>query len=107
MDTDIKTQNNYNKTLQQTLSNGCHCTCPVLFSNYTATEEQLYFRLINLREELHVDKKYISAYRNTKISAGDSRPTSKYMGVVGRFVILIPVVFIVSCDLLNAFYSIQ
>lgn len=83
-------------------SSTCQCLCNTnvgtrwdFLENLTLTREELEVyledRLKELRRNLTIDAKETSAFKNTKISASDSRPSSAAMGALG--VVLMTVFF--------------
>lgn len=83
-------------------SSNCQCPCTTNLStkwnfleNLTLTREELEVyledELTELRRNLTIDAKETSAFKNTKISAPDSRPSSAAMGALG--VVLMTVIF--------------
>lgn len=83
-------------------SSNCQCSCTTnlgakwnFLENLTLTREELEVyledELTELRRNLTIDAKETSAFKNTKISAPDSRPSSAAMGALG--VVLMTVIF--------------
>ncbi|CAG2235487.1 unnamed protein product [Mytilus edulis] len=93
----------------------CHCPCSLVSSkwdflnglNLTKKELEVYLEeeIANLRGNLTIDPKGTSAFKNTKISAPDSRPSSAAVGALG--IILLTVIFglILISDVLSFFRS--
>lgn len=93
----------------------CHCPCLLVSSkwdflnglNLTKKELEVYLEeeIANLRGNLTIDPKGTSAFKNTKISAPDSRPSSAAVGALG--IILLTVIFglILISDVLSFFRS--
>ncbi|XP_071163961.1 uncharacterized protein [Mytilus edulis] len=93
----------------------CNCPCSLVSSkwdflnglNLTKKELEVYLEeeIANLRGNLTIDPKGTSAFKNTKISAPDSRPSSAAVGALG--IILLTVIFglILISDVLSFFRS--
>ncbi|XP_052105415.1 uncharacterized protein LOC127738271 isoform X2 [Mytilus californianus] len=103
------------QTESSSLESYCHCPCSSGSSKWdylnglNLTKEQLEVyleeELANLRGNLTIDPKGTSAFKNTKISAPDSRPSSAAVGALG--IILLTVIFglIIISDVLSFFRS--
>ncbi|VDI23797.1 Hypothetical predicted protein [Mytilus galloprovincialis] len=95
------------------------CTCPCSFTtskwdflrDINITKDQLFDILKSevdeLQQNLTVDVKATSAYKNTKKSASDRRTSSMLMGLAGGFIICISTVLIISSDIIHVYNSIN
>jgi hypothetical protein len=79
------------------------CSCP---SNQTLSNEELLVKITKLKIEISVDRKNTSKYRNTNVSATDNRISSRNLGILGIVVLVIPVLLVVTNDILTALKSI-
>ncbi|CAG2209401.1 unnamed protein product [Mytilus edulis] len=79
----------------------CSCTNCVSKNQTFKTESELEKRLVNLRNLISINKKDTNLYKRTKQSANDPRKSSRYLGVGGVIVMSLPVMFIVSIDILK------
>ena len=75
------------------------CSCQ---SNQTLSNEELQIKIAKLKTEIAVDRKNTSKYRNTKLSATDNRKSSRNLGIIGIVLLVIPVLLVVTNDLLTA-----
>ena len=75
------------------------CSCQ---SNQTLSNEELQIKIAKLKTEIAVDRKNTSKYRNTKLSATDNRKSSRNLGIIGIVLLVIPVLLVVTSDLLTA-----
>ncbi|XP_071142059.1 uncharacterized protein [Mytilus edulis] len=73
----------------------CTCSC----NNFTMTEDELIRKIALLKSELSVDRKQTNKYRRSLVSAGDDRPSSKYIGTFGIVVLVVICTLIVLMDL--------
>jgi hypothetical protein len=91
--------------LQSTTLSTCTrmCSCP---SNQTLSNEELLVKITKLKIEISVDRKNTSKYRNTNVSAKDNRKSSRNLGILGIVVLVIPVLLVVTNDILTALKSI-
>lgn len=71
------------------------------YQNLTKTELKHLMRedIKHLEKELKVNSNGTSSFRRKKTSANDERKASAYVGVVGIFVLIVPVVLMVVSDL--------
>ncbi|CAG2219158.1 unnamed protein product [Mytilus edulis] len=95
------------------------CMCPCSFTtskwdflkDINITKDQLNEILKSevdeLQQNLTVNVKSTSAYKNTKKSASDRRTSSMLMGLAGGFIICIPIVLIISSDIIHVYNSIN
>jgi hypothetical protein len=74
------------------------CSCP---SNQTLWNEELLVKITKLKIEISVDRKNTSKYRKTKLSATDNRKSSRNLGILGIVVLVIPILLVVTNDLLT------
>jgi hypothetical protein len=74
------------------------CLC-----NYSNTS--LSSNIDHMINELKVDKTSLSSYKRTKISAGDDRVTSKFIGWLGGLILTLLFGFIVFLDVLHILKS--
>ena len=79
------------------------CSCP---SNQTLSNEELLDKIAKLKTEISVDRKNTSKYRNTKLSATDNRKSSRNIGILGIVVLVIPVLLVITNEVLTALKSI-
>ena len=89
------------------------CSCPCLhttnpweyLSTLNLTKEQLLVHLnghlTKLKNEISVNSKNTSSYKATKLSAGDTRGSSKMMGFIGIVVICLMLFFLISADIMK------
>ena len=89
------------------------CSCPCLhttnpweyLSTLNLTKEQLLVHLnghlTKLKNEISVNSKNTSSYKATKLSAGDTRGSSKMMGFIGIVVICLMLFFMISADIMK------
>lgn len=89
------------------------CSCPCLnttnqweyLSTLNLTTEQLLVHLsghlTKLKNAISVNSKNTSSYKATKLSAGDTRGSSKMMGVIGIVVICLMLFFLISADIMK------
>jgi hypothetical protein len=75
------------------------CSCQ---SNQTLSNEELQIKIAKLKTEIAVDRKNTSKYRNTKLSATDNRKSSRNLGIIGIVLLVIPILLVVTSDLLTA-----
>ncbi|XP_052104625.1 uncharacterized protein LOC127737762 [Mytilus californianus] len=95
------------------------CMCPCSFTSgkwdflkeINTTKDQLIDILksdVNeLQQNLTIDVKATSAYKNTKRSASDRRTSSMLMGLVGGIIICIPIVLIIWSDIMHILNSLK
>ncbi|XP_033747182.1 uncharacterized protein LOC117332407 [Pecten maximus] len=96
--TQLPTPGNTTTTVTPT----CPCVCGSASSNITnLTKEHLVELVKELAKELTVNKKETSSYKRKLISAGDQRQSAQTIGVIGVLALCIPVLLIVSFDLIN------
>ncbi|CAC5375119.1 unnamed protein product [Mytilus coruscus] len=79
----------------------CFCAICLSKEHTFLTESELEKILVHLRNLILINKKDTNKYKRTKQSAYDSRKSSRYLGIGGVIVISLPVMFIVSIDVLN------
>lgn len=89
------------------------CSCPCLhttnpweyLSALNLTKEQLLVHLsghlTKLKNEISVNSKNTSSYKATKLSAGDTRGSSKMMGFIGIVVICLMLFVLISADIMK------
>lgn len=81
----------------------CNCNCWALLNegNYTLDELRVVLLPVTnqLRKELLVDKKTLSAYINKRISKQDNRQSSQQIGVCGILFLTIVTCAIILADL--------
>jgi hypothetical protein len=87
--------------LHSTSLSTCTRTCSCQ-SNQSFSNEELQIKIAKLKTEISVDRKNTSKYRNTKLSATDNRKSSRNLGILGIVVLVIPVLLVVTNDLLTA-----
>ncbi|CAG2238356.1 unnamed protein product [Mytilus edulis] len=81
--------------------NAPYCSCiKCVLKNQTFLTESDPGNTVNLLN-LRINKKDTNKYKRTKQSAFDSRKSSRYLGIGGIIVILLPVLFIISIDVLK------
>lgn len=82
-------------------NSSCNCGyCPQKDNTYW-TGTTLSERLVLLKNALYVNKKETTLYMGTKRCADDSRKSAQYLGLGGLIVILFPIIFVISVDVLN------
>ena len=91
--------------LHSTSLSTCTRTCSCQ-SNQSFSNEELQIKIAKLKTEISVDRKNTSKYRNTKLSATDNRKSSRNLGILGIVVLVIPVLLVVTNDILTALKSI-
>jgi hypothetical protein len=74
------------------------CSCQ---SNQTLSNEELLVKIAKFKIEISVDRKNTSKYRKTKLSATDNRKSSRNLGILGIVVLVIPILLVVTNDLLT------
>ncbi|VDH89323.1 Hypothetical predicted protein [Mytilus galloprovincialis] len=79
------------------------CSCAdCLPSNKTLwTKDEITDRVILLKNKLLINKKETSLYKNTKRSAYDSRKSARNLGIFGIIVMMLPVIFVISIDIIS------
>ena len=78
-------------------------TCTSVPTNNTISEEQAELVAEEIVKNLTVDSKSTNAYKNSKISKGDSRTSAKTMGCVGILFVVIPFAVLVIADFKKIF----
>ncbi|CAG2201027.1 unnamed protein product [Mytilus edulis] len=82
-------------------NSSCNCGyCPQKDNTYW-TDTTLAERLVLLKNAIYVNKKETTLYMSTKGCADDSRKSAQYLGLGGLIVILFPIIFVISVDILN------
>ncbi|OWF42705.1 hypothetical protein KP79_PYT15784 [Mizuhopecten yessoensis] len=80
----------------------CPCLCNVSSSNSkNLTHEALVELVKELAKELTVNKKETSISKRKLISVGDERQSAETIGFIGVLALCVPVLLIVSFDLIN------
>ena len=59
--------------------------------------------LIGIKKNLTIDKKLVTSYRSTKISAADDRLSSKSIGALSIIFMCIPIVFCIISDIMSIY----
>lgn len=89
------------------------CRCPCLnkrnqweyLNTLNLTKEELKVHLsaylAKLKNEISVNLKNTNSYKATKLSAGDTRESSKMMGLIGIVVICVMLFFLISTDIMK------
>lgn len=95
------------------------CQCPCIFTSnkwsflkdVNISREQLVsllkLDLEELKQNLTVPVKTTSAYKNSKRSATDDRTSSIMIGWIGGFITCIPIILIISADIMKLFRNRQ
>ncbi|XP_021368020.1 integumentary mucin C.1-like [Mizuhopecten yessoensis] len=84
-----------------TATNTCPCYCGVSPNTTNLTHEALEELIKGLTKELTVNKKETSISKRKLISAGDDRESAATIGCIGVLALCVPVLVIVSSDLIN------
>jgi len=100
-ETTIASSTGGEELLHSTTLSTCTRTCSCQ-SNQTLSNEELLDKITKLKTEISVDRKNTSKYRNTKLSATDNRKSSKNLGILGIVVLVIPVLLVITNDVLTA-----
>ena len=94
--------NALSSSLDNTTNVDCICTCSFQLNLDDPNDLAKHvLKLESLRKELHVEKKSLSNAKRRLISAPDERPSSKYIGAFGIFVLLIIGMVIVLPDFIK------
>ncbi|XP_021368021.1 flocculation protein FLO11-like [Mizuhopecten yessoensis] len=83
----------------------CPCVCVVSSNTTNLTQEARLELVKELRKELTVDRKETSISKRKLISVGDERQSAETIGFIGVLALCVPVLLIVSFDLINLWSS--
>ena len=90
------------RSLDNTTNVDCVCTCSLQLNlDDPDSLAKHVVRLDSLRKALQVEKKSLSNAKRRLVSAPDERPSSKYIGALGIFVLLIISMVIVLPDVIK------
>ncbi|CAG2204417.1 unnamed protein product [Mytilus edulis] len=89
----------------------CFCSCEQKQQTNVITHLDVYANEITpldilvtrIKQELTIDKKNTSEYKRSKTSQRDTRLSSICIGVIGSGIIAVPVISIITCDIMNWF----